>query len=163
MSETTELDKARRYLRPVARIQLPNEPDLVHLSIYQWLAKWEEWATTFALCGASAEQGALPEDTEVTCPSCLAYRPTYEAALEREVAKREPMPQTELNEQVREAVKASGLKQTWMAGRLGVSEKHLSQLLTGRMVMTVYWAQQILNLCGMELVVSVRPKPGVRR
>lgn len=81
MTETIERDPGRRYLVPVARLQLPDQPDLVHLSVYQWLPKWEEWATGLALCGASAEQGALPEGTKVTCPDCLQYRPKYERYL----------------------------------------------------------------------------------
>jgi len=82
VSETTELDPKRRYLVPVARLQLPGEPDLVHLSLYEWLPRWEEWATGLALCGASAEQGALPDGTAVTCPDCQRYRPKYQATLD---------------------------------------------------------------------------------
>ncbi|MEU9014301.1 hypothetical protein AB0D12_31930 [Streptomyces sp. NPDC048479] len=81
MTETTELDRTRRYLRPVARLQLPDQPDLVHLSVYEWLPQWEEWATGLALCGYSTEQGALPDGTAVTCPECEAYRPRYERYL----------------------------------------------------------------------------------
>lgn len=79
---TTDFDIRRRYLVPVGRLPLPDEPDLVHLSVYQWLPHWEEWATGIALCGRSAQQGALPPDSAVTCEGCEAYRPTYEAALE---------------------------------------------------------------------------------
>jgi antitoxin component HigA of HigAB toxin-antitoxin module len=161
-TEATELDRTRRYLRPVARLQLPAEPDLVHLSLYEWNERAGLWLTGMALCGRSAEQGALPEGTEATCPNCEVYRPTYEAALARESAAGELGP-APLHEQVRDAVKASGLKQTWMARQLGVSEKHLSQLLTGRAVLTLEWAQRILELCGMELVVSIRPRSGVKR
>lgn len=163
MSETTVLDRTRRYLRAVARIQLPGEPEVVHLSLYEWLPQFEAWATGMALCGRSAEQGALPEGTAVTCPNCEVYRPTYEAALEREGAVWRPAPLTPLHQQVQGAVRDSGLKQTWIARRLGVSDKHLSQLLTGRVVMTLEWAQRILELCGLELVISIRPRAGVKR
>ena len=163
MSEAAELDRTRRYLRPVARLQLPSEPDLVHLSLYEWLPQWEEWATGMALCGRSTEQGALPDGTEVTCPNCEVYRPTYEAALERETAGRRPPQATPLHEQVKDVVRDSGLKQTWIARQLEVSDKHLSQLLTGRVVMTLEWAQRIVALCGMELVVTIRPKEGGNR
>jgi hypothetical protein len=162
VSETAELDKTRRYLRPVARIQLPDEPDVVHLSLYEWVDRIGMWLTGMALCGRSTAQGALPEGTEATCPDCAMHQPTYEAALAREASSCGPAPAL-LHEQVREAVRASGLKQTWIAGRLGITEKHLSQLLTGRVGMTLYWARQVLDLCGMELVVTVRPLPGVRR
>jgi hypothetical protein len=81
MTETT-FDPELRYLVPVGRLLLPDEPDLVHLSLYEWLPRWEEWATGLALCGRSTEQGALPEGTEVTCSYCEAYRPQYQAVLD---------------------------------------------------------------------------------
>lgn len=80
-SPDSELDPARRYLVPVARLQLPDQPALVHLSVYEWLPQWDHWATGLALCGYSTEQGALPEGTAVTCPECEAYRPQYERYL----------------------------------------------------------------------------------
>lgn len=77
MSETTELDKTRRYLRPVAAYDSTE----VHLSVYSWLAMFEAWATGPGLCGQSMRQGPLPEGTEVTCAGCLAYRERYERML----------------------------------------------------------------------------------
>jgi hypothetical protein len=76
------LDRSRRYLRPVARLQLPDEPDLVHLAVYEWLPMFEAWATGPGLCGRSTAQGPLQEGTEVTCPDCQHYQPTYKAALD---------------------------------------------------------------------------------
>lgn len=76
------LDRTRRYLRPVSRIPLPDEPDLVHLALYEWLPMFEAWATGLAICGRSTAQGPLPEGTETTCPDCLAYQPRYEVVLE---------------------------------------------------------------------------------
>lgn len=167
-TEATELDKTRRYLVPVERLRLPEEPDLVHLSLYEWEPRWEEWLTGLALCGRSTEQGALPDGTEVTCPGCGAYREKYQTVLDLQAGLtrtpvHNPGSQGLLHEQVKAAVKASGLKQVWIAERLGVSEKHLSQLLTGRVVMSLEWAERILGLCGMELVVSVRPMQGRAR
>jgi len=81
LDSTTELDRTRRYLRPVAVTLISGAPDGVHLSLYEWLPQWEEWATGLALCGASAEQGALPEGTPVTCADCERYRPKYERML----------------------------------------------------------------------------------
>lgn len=75
------LDRTRRYLRPVTATTVSGEPDGVHLSLYEWLPKFEEWATGWALCGMSADQGALPEGTEVTCQGCLDYQPKYERML----------------------------------------------------------------------------------
>lgn len=76
------LDRSRRYLRPVARLQLPDEPDLVHLAVYEWLPMFEAWATGPGLCGRSTAQGPLEEGMEVTCPDCQHYQPTYQAALD---------------------------------------------------------------------------------
>jgi len=167
VTETTVLDKSRRYLVPVGRLLLPDEPDLVHLSLYEWFERWGDWATGLALCGRSTEQGALSDGTTVTCPSCLAYEPKYQAALDlqRGLSRAEkPVPavQTSLLVQVQEAVRESGLKQKWIAVRLHTGEKHLSHLLNGRASMTLEWAERILALCGMELVVTVRPRGGVR-
>lgn len=167
MSETTELDKTRRYLVPVARLQLPGEPDYVHLSLYEWEPRSQLWLTGLAVCGRSTEQGALPEGTEVTCPNCPLYEDTYRAVLDREsfrvLPDEERSALAALPDQVRVAVRESGLKQKWIADRLHVPEKHLSQLLTGRVVMTPEWAERILALCGMELVVTVRPRVGGAR
>ncbi|MEV2259162.1 hypothetical protein AB0J13_10940 [Streptomyces anulatus] len=79
MTETAE-DLTRRYLVPVARINLPSEPDVIHLSVYQWLPAFQGWGTGMAICGHSAQQGALLKAT-VTCEGCLAYRPRYERML----------------------------------------------------------------------------------
>lgn len=164
MSETTELDKTRRYLRPVRATIISDDPDGVHLAVYEWLEVFDAWATGPGLCGESMRQGPLPEDTEVTCRSCLLYQPVYELALEREAARAPRAGAQELLlAQVQAAVKHSGLKQTWMAQRLVVSDKHLSQMLTGRVPLTLEWAEKILALCGMELDVTVRPRAGGAR
>jgi hypothetical protein len=80
-TEATELDKSRRYLMPVARLELPDEPDLVHLALYEWLPQFEAWVTGLGVCGRSTRQGALPPGTEVTCSSCLRWQPVYEQIL----------------------------------------------------------------------------------
>lgn len=76
------LDRSRRYLRPVARLDLPGEPDDTHWAVYQWLPRLEAWATGTALCGYSTQQGPLPEGTAVTCVNCKVYLPTYERMLD---------------------------------------------------------------------------------
>ncbi|WP_045562688.1 hypothetical protein [Streptomyces sp. FxanaA7] len=81
MSDTAELDKDRRYLRPVRATIISDDPDGVHLAVYSWLPAFEEWATGPGLCGESMRQGALPEGTAVTCPRCEAWRPRYERML----------------------------------------------------------------------------------
>ena len=63
----------------------------------------------------------------------------------------------DLRTQVRAALKASGLKQAAIAARLGVTEKHLSQMLTGRVRLPVRWADAILAECGSALRFTVEP------
>jgi plasmid maintenance system antidote protein VapI len=58
------------------------------------------------------------------------------------------------------ALKASGRKQVWIAEQLHVSPKHLSQLLTGRVELTLGWAQRIAVLCDHRIDVQVVPLPG---
>ena len=77
----TELDKMRRYLRPVRATVISDNPDGVHLAKYEWLPMFQEWATGPGICGESMMQGPLPEGTEVTCSNCLAYQPKYERML----------------------------------------------------------------------------------
>lgn len=62
-----------------------------------------------------------------------------------------------LRDQIRATIKASGLKQIWIAQQLGVSQKHLSQMLTGRVALTLDWAQRIAVLCGYKVTVVVEP------
>ena len=80
MTETT-FDPELRYLVPVARLQLPTQPDDTHWSVYQWLPGFEAWATGPAICGYSTAQGPLPEGTAVTCQRCEERRPDYERYL----------------------------------------------------------------------------------
>lgn len=82
---TADLDRSRRYLKPVPRLSLADEPDETHLALYGWEERLDAWVTSSpAICGRSAEQGNLPMDAGVTCPSCLRRRPQYEAVLARE-------------------------------------------------------------------------------
>lgn len=81
MSESTELDRTRRYLRPVAATSISDDPGGVHLSVYQWLPMFEAWATGPGLCGESMRQGPLSDGSVVTCPRCAEWRPKYERML----------------------------------------------------------------------------------
>ena len=81
MSETAELDKARRYLRPVRATIISDDPDGVHLAVYSWLEMFEAWVTGPGICGESMQQGPLPEGTVVTCARCLEWKPKYERML----------------------------------------------------------------------------------
>jgi hypothetical protein len=81
VSETTELDKERGYLRPVAATIISDDPDGVHLAVYSWLPVFDAWATGPGICGESMRQGPLPEGTEVTCAGCLERQAEYERYL----------------------------------------------------------------------------------
>lgn len=81
MSQTAELDKTRRYLRPVRATVISDNPDGVHLAVYSWLEVFHAWATGPGLCGESMKQGPLPEGTVVTCARCEEWRPKYERYL----------------------------------------------------------------------------------
>lgn len=98
----------RRRLVPVRCSTVRGEPDGVHLSVYEWEPRYQEWITGPALCGQSADQGALPDGTPVTCTgfagSCEGYRDSYERALAgRPTAEQEEMARLrEENAQLRE-------------------------------------------------------------
>lgn len=61
-----------------------------------------------------------------------------------------------LRAQIQATVKASGLKQIWIARQIGISQKYLSQMLLGRVVMTLDWAQRIAAVCGYQVIVTVQ-------
>jgi hypothetical protein len=77
----TELDKSRRYLRPVRATIISDDPNGVHLAVYSWLPMFEAWVTGPGICGESMMQGPLSEGTVVTCPRCEEWRPKYERYL----------------------------------------------------------------------------------
>lgn len=60
-----------------------------------------------------------------------------------------------LREQVRAALTAVGISQAAVARELGLSTKHLSQMLTGRAPLSLEWAERIVALCGMRVEVVV--------
>ncbi|MCX4885949.1 helix-turn-helix transcriptional regulator [Streptomyces sp. NBC_00847] len=60
-----------------------------------------------------------------------------------------------LREQVRAALAATQISQAAVARELGVSTKHLCQMLTGRAPLTLEWAEQIAELCEMRVEVVV--------
>lgn len=60
-----------------------------------------------------------------------------------------------LREQVRTALEAARISQAAVARELGVSTKHLCQMLTGRAPLTLEWAEQIVALCEMRVEVVV--------
>ncbi len=57
--------------------------------------------------------------------------------------------------EVRAAIEAAGMLQRDMARALGISEKHLSAMLTGRSTLTVRWAEAIAELCGRRVEIRL--------
>jgi hypothetical protein len=100
------LDRSHRYLRPVARLDLPGHSDDTHWSVYEWLPQFEAWATGPAICGYSTSQGSLPEGTAVTCEQCEERRPDYERYLDPGYRPNEKTPEQQLRE-------ARGLLSQW--------------------------------------------------
>lgn len=60
-----------------------------------------------------------------------------------------------LREAVREAVKDSGMTQRALAAELGITEQHLSRMLTGKNPLTLTWADRIAHTCGRQLSVGL--------
>lgn len=64
---------------------------------------------------------------------------------------------------VETAVETAGLNDADVARHLGISAKHVSQMLTGQATLTIGWAEKILALCGQRLeirAVSAIPSEG---
>jgi len=55
------------------------------------------------------------------------------------------------------ALRNAGLSQAEAARRLDVSTKHLNQMLTGRVPLTLAWAEDLLGLCGQRLTLDTTP------
>jgi plasmid maintenance system antidote protein VapI len=60
-----------------------------------------------------------------------------------------------LRKQVRAALASSRISQAAVARELGVSTKHLCQMLTGRAPLSLEWAEQIVEVCEMRVEVVV--------
>lgn len=74
-----------------------------------------------------------------------------------------PGVQDSLRAQVRTALDEAGISQAEAARRIGLSTKHMSQMLTGKATLTLGWAEKILALCGQRLeirAVSAIPTEG---
>jgi plasmid maintenance system antidote protein VapI len=62
----------------------------------------------------------------------------------------------DLRVQVRAALERTGISQAEASRRLGLSTKHTNQMITGRAPMPLQWADRILTLCGMRLVIGIQ-------
>jgi plasmid maintenance system antidote protein VapI len=71
-----------------------------------------------------------------------------------------PTAEEQLRGHVRAALQAAGVSQAEAARQLGVSTKHVSQMLTGRATLTLTWAEGFLGLCGVAIDITVRPEEG---
>lgn len=60
-----------------------------------------------------------------------------------------------LRTQVRAALSATRISQAEVARELGLSTKHMSQMLTGRAPLSLEWAERIAAVCGMRVEVVV--------
>lgn len=59
----------------------------------------------------------------------------------------------DLRSTVRDALQRAGISQAEAARQLGLSNKHMSNMLTGKAVLTLGWAERLLALCGKRLTI----------
>lgn len=70
--------------------------------------------------------------------------------------------QEALRKSVRCMIRESGLKQSFIAKRLGITEKHLSQLLRSKVQFTIDWAERIVDVCRQPLRLDIEPRDWVQ-
>ncbi|MFH8336930.1 helix-turn-helix domain-containing protein [Streptomyces sp. AM6-12] len=61
----------------------------------------------------------------------------------------------QLRSHARSALIHAHISQAEAARRLGLSTKHLNQMITGRAPLTLAWAERILALTGMHIVIGL--------
>lgn len=61
-----------------------------------------------------------------------------------------------LRAEVIAALRTESMSQAEAARRLGLSNKYVNQMLTGRATLTLVWAERLLALCGLRVVVGVQ-------
>lgn len=64
-----------------------------------------------------------------------------------------------LRTQTRTALKTARISQAEACRRLGLSTKHLNQMLIGKAPLTLPWAERLLALCGKRVVTSIKRLP----
>lgn len=62
----------------------------------------------------------------------------------------------QLRTQVRSALIHAGISQAEAARRLGLSHKHVNQMVTGRAPLPLAWAERLLALTGMRIVIGLQ-------
>ena len=80
------LDVRRRYLIAVGSLFPRAEPQEVHLALYSFHERIDDWLVGQALCGISVASVPLGGGAVSECPGCAEYLPTYEQALGQELA-----------------------------------------------------------------------------
>lgn len=65
--------------------------------------------------------------------------------------------QDALRAELRLCLTRAGLRQIDAAQKLGLSQKHLSRMLNGRVPLPPHWAERIALACDRELVISSEP------
>lgn len=68
-------------------------------------------------------------------------------------------PIEDLRGPVREALQESRISQASAARRLSISQKYLSQMLTGKAPLSPEWAAKLLELCGLRIYVCFASGP----
>lgn len=68
-------------------------------------------------------------------------------------------PQDELRALVRLVLREKGMSQAAAARALGITAKHMSQMMTGRAPITLDWAARIAALCGQRIRIEIEPDP----
>jgi transcriptional regulator with XRE-family HTH domain len=61
---------------------------------------------------------------------------------------------------IRTALDGAGISQAEACRRLGLSTKHLNQMLMGKVHLKLSWAERIFALCGQSLVIDAVPTTG---
>jgi transcriptional regulator with XRE-family HTH domain len=56
--------------------------------------------------------------------------------------------------ELRRCILGAGMSQAAVARQLGITQKHMSALLTGRSEMSFPWARRIAEVCGYELSIA---------
>lgn len=69
----------------------------------------------------------------------------------------QPDARDSMRAQVKAAIDAAGLTDANLANHLGLSAKHVGQMLTGQATLTIGWAEKILSLCGQRLEIRAVP------
>jgi plasmid maintenance system antidote protein VapI len=60
---------------------------------------------------------------------------------------------------IRAALDRAGISQAEACRQLGLSTKHMNEMLMGHAILSLTWAERILALCGWRLVIALETLP----